>query len=96
MTTESYTSKGRVAELIRALYMILYYFVERITGFIVACLGLFQLIYTLITGRPNGNVVRFGRQLARYITEIVHFLSYNNDRKPWPFSPWPSQDLADR
>jgi hypothetical protein len=85
-----------LAELIRGLYMILFYFVERITGFIVACLGLFQLIFTLITGRPNDHAVRFGRSLARYITDIVHFLSYNSDRKPWPFASWPSDEPAER
>jgi hypothetical protein len=29
----------------------------------------------------------FGKDLSVYAAEIIEFLTYHTDRKPWPFSP---------
>ena len=65
---------------------------SRISGEIcglIALIALFQFLCTLIAGKPNDNARCFGKDLSLYAAEIIQFLSYNTDRKPWPFSPWP-------
>jgi len=73
---------------IRILYMLLFtvilYFVLGIVGLVI----LVQLVLTLLTGSSNENIKNFSNKLARYIHQIILFLSYNEEEKPYPFSDW--------
>lgn len=74
--------------LIRCMYMILFLIVSRIVSACVFLIAVFQLFCSLIWRKPNDDVMDFGRALSIYLAEIVQFLSYNTEKKPWPFSPW--------
>lgn len=74
-------------DLIRGAFMILFFVLARFVAVLVALIALFQFISTLITRKPNDNLKDFGKNLSLYAAEIIQFLSYNSDRKPWPFSP---------
>jgi len=76
-------------DLIRGAFMLLFLVISRVVDVCVLLLALFQLLCSLIVHEPNVNARRFGMHLSWYLAEIVQFLSYNTDRKPWPFSPWP-------
>jgi len=79
-------------DLIRGLYMILFLVLSRIVSICVALIAVFQLVCSLIVRKPNDNAKRFGKDLSIYLAEIVQFLSYNTDNKPWPFSLWPKAE----
>ena len=81
--------------LIRWLFMLLFLVVSRIISACVALIAVFQLFCSLIVRKPNDNVTSFGRDLSIYLAEIVQFLSYCTEKKPWPFSPWPQTDSTD-
>lgn len=81
--------------LIRWVFMLLFLVVSRIVGACVALIAVFQLFYSLVLRKPNDNVRSFGRDLSIYLAEIVQFLSYDTEEKPWPFSPWPQPDSID-
>ena len=74
-------------DLMRALFMIIFFVAARFVAVLVAFIALFQFICTLITRKPNENVKDFGKDLSVYAAEIIEFLTYGTDRKPWPFSP---------
>jgi len=74
-------------DLMRALFMIVFFVAARFVAVLVAFIALFQFICTLITRKPNENVKDFGKDLSVYAAEIIEFLTYSTDRKPWPFSP---------
>ena len=78
--------------LIRWIFMLLFIIISRIIDAIVVLISVFQLFYTLVMRKPNNNVMSFGKDLSLYLAEIVQFLSYNTETKPWPFSPWPQTD----
>jgi hypothetical protein len=78
--------------LIRWIFMLLFLIISRIIGACVALIAVFQLFYSLVARKPNANVTDFGRDLSIYLAEIVKFLSYATEDKPWPFSPWPQPD----
>ncbi len=56
---------------------------------VVAVLIVAQALFSLITGGPNENLQRFGAMLGEYIHQVVRFLTYNTDVKPFPFSAFP-------
>jgi hypothetical protein len=89
MQTKSDRVTDRLAQGMRAVFMIAFWIASRVVLIIVIALALFQLICTLITRRPNEKIIRFGGSLGVYLSQIVNFLTYNTEQKPWPFGDWP-------
>jgi hypothetical protein len=55
------------------------------------CVILLQFFWVLFTGRTKKEFSAVGRQLAEYSREIVLYLSFNTDQRPFPFDrDWPS------
>ncbi len=77
--------------LIRGAFLLLFFLAARCVSVLVSVIALFQFLCVLIGGKPNDNAKDFGRNLSLYAAEIIQFLSYNTDRKPWPFSKWPDE-----
>ena len=73
-------------ELIRGVFMLLFFVAARLVSVLVVFIALFQFLCALIVRKPNNNARRFGKDLSCYLAEIILFLSYNTERKPWPFS----------
>jgi len=78
---------------LRVLYMIVYAVVFWILCWTLAVATLVQLALTLLAGRPNADLVRFGVGLAAYARQIIEFLTFVSERVPFPFSEWPSSPL---
>jgi len=87
MEEEMDTKRDFTDDLIRGAFMLLFFIAARIVAVIVCFIGLVQFLFTLITRKPNDNLKKLGKDLSVYAAEIIQFLSYSTDRKPWPFSP---------
>jgi hypothetical protein len=78
----------------RILYMVLFaiilYFASMVTGILIVV----QAIFALITGEDNKNLRELGAGLATYINQIYLFLTYNDERKPFPFAAWGEVESA--
>lgn len=55
-------------------------------GFFVAFTALFQFFGVLANGEANPHLRRCGEDLSRYATSIIDFLTYNTERRPFPFA----------
>jgi len=75
---------------LRALYMIVFAVVFWILTWILAATALLQLLLTLLTTKPQGELVRFGQGLAKYALEIIEFLTFASEELPFPFRAWPA------
>ncbi|HOO73361.1 MAG TPA: DUF4389 domain-containing protein [Spirochaetota bacterium] len=75
----------------RFIYMVLFIIFYGIAEGLLMFIVLFQFIVTLITSTPNERVRPFSRQLSRYIYNVLLFLTYNSEEKPFPFSDWPTE-----
>ena len=59
-----------------------------IVGSFIVVLG---FLWVLFTGEVNRELRQVGQSIATYIYEIIRFLTFNTDDKPFPLgSPWPS------
>ncbi len=72
---------------IRLLFIILFtlglYF---ISFFVLLALIVIQFVCALITGSPNEKLAEASKIFSAYITQIIDYLTYNSDEKPWPFN----------
>ena len=80
---------------LRILYMVIFYLVSQVAIMLVAVLAVAQALFNLVTGKPNLNLQEFSIGLNRYLYQILCFLTFNSDKKPYPFTDWPKVDHAE-
>jgi hypothetical protein len=51
-----------------------------------------QVFFAFIAGAPNSNLRDFSSALSEYIFQILKFLLYTSEEKPFPFSDFPEVD----
>ena len=78
---------------LRSLFMVLFFIVYRIVDILVLLVAISQWLYVLLTGDANTSLSRFAGSLAAYVSQIIIYLSYKSEQKPFPFSDWPSAPL---
>jgi len=80
---------------VRLIYMVLFAICLQLAGWVLLAVVVLQFLFSIIGGKSNDNLRRFGDQLASYIYQAVQFLIYNSDEKPFPFAEWPESDVED-
>ena len=73
----------------RAMYMLLFTVIYGIAELVIATVVLFQLLSVLFTGRTNERLLDLGQNLSTYVYQILLFLTFNSDERPYPFGDWP-------
>ncbi len=78
----------------RLIYIILFTITFRLAGLVIGMITLIQFFTVLLGGdAPNARLKSFGRKLAAYVSQVIAFLTYASDNKPFPIGEWP--DNAD-
>jgi hypothetical protein len=77
---------------LRILFMVGYAFAAWVVTCLLGVLVVVQLVLALITGAANANLQKAGYQLVRYLAQILQFLLYNSEEKPFPLADFPSAD----
>lgn len=72
----------------RIAYMILFIVINYPVRLIVNVIALGQFVFVLLTGSTNKQLLEFGADLTTYSYNIMRFITYNSDEKPFPFSDW--------
>jgi hypothetical protein len=90
----SVAQAGNSSRWLRVVYMILFAVLFKAAEFVMWVVVVFQLAITLATDSPNERLQRFGKQLSIYVYSLWMFLTYNTERKPFPFSDWPTNSTA--
>ena len=73
---------------IRGFFMILYIAVAYVVRLLILVISLFQFGYTIFIGIPNEKLVKLGDGLRSYAYQIIQFLTFNTELKPYPFAEW--------
>lgn len=75
-----------------ALYMILFYLIFVLAGYVLIGLGVIQVAVRMLSGQAQEELKRFGTSFGRYMSQIVDYISMKSTVKPYPFSEWPASD----
>jgi len=89
-TKETANSFQKNTIVVRALFMVFFIVVYSISKFLIVGLALFQLLTVLLAEKPNEQVLKFSQGLSVYIYQVIQYVSFNSELKPFPFSAWPS------
>lgn len=77
---------------LRALFMILFWIVNYIVRILILLIAVLQFIITLIKGTPHDKISEFGYSLSTFSYQIMLFLTFNTEEKPFPFAEWPQPE----
>ncbi len=81
---------------VRGLIMLAFIFLFGIGQTIMNLGAVVQFLWLVFMGQPNAFLIRFGRSLAAWLSEVAHFLFMDTNKRPFPWSPWPeSQGIRD-
>lgn len=47
-----------------------------------------QILFRLVSRQPNEPMRHLGKQLSGYLYQILLYLSFNSEEKPFPFQAW--------
>lgn len=79
---------------IRVLFMIVFAVASYIIILpLVLVLSIAQALFVLITGDCNANLRYFSATLELYVSQIIKFLTYLSEVKPFPFSDLPEVEV---
>ena len=75
----------------RLLFMVICYALAGIASFVGTFVVVLGFLWLLFTGEINRQLQQVGQSIAAYIYEIIRFLTFNTDERPFPLGgDWPS------
>ena len=76
---------------LRLLFMIVMVVCYMVARLVVAIVVVLQFFHVLLTGDTNARLKVLGLSLAHYVFEIVEYLTFNSETRPFPFdAEWPA------
>lgn len=67
------------------IFGVIFYFLVGIIWLLV----IFQFITKVITGSLNEHLARFSTGLTQYALQVLNYVTYQSEERPFPFSPYP-------
>ena len=75
----------------RLLFMLVITFLYYVSRIIVGAVVVVQFFWVLFTGETNQKLQIFGKSLATYTNQIILYLTFNTEERPFPFDmDWPN------
>ena len=78
----------------RVLFVVLFWIVFYVTQLVLAAVVVAQCAFTVFTGNANNHLLKFGDMLAKYVQDILRYVTFNTDERPFPFNEFPQSDLV--
>ena len=76
---------------LRLVFMIVIAICHEIARLVGAVIVLLQFLHVLFTGKPNARLLDVGLSLAQYFYQVVEYLTFNTEVRPFPFdAEWPA------
>jgi len=72
----------------RIAFMLIFAVIGGLVRVLLWTVIILQIVSALLTGKPNQNILNFGRNLAAYTCHILLFMTFNTETLPFPFSDW--------
>ena len=81
----------------RLLFMVVFYVLATLASAVGSVVVVLSFFWVLFTGEKNRQLQQAGQVIAAYIYEIIRFLTFNTDDRPFPFgSELPSAKADDQ
>ena len=77
---------------IRGLFILVFGVLFYVLFWIISLLVLFQFVTKVITSKLNEQLMQFSNGLTQYAFQILNYMTFQSEERPFPFSPWPGKE----
>jgi hypothetical protein len=78
---------------LRLVFMIVFYVLASVATLVLSAVVVLGFLWVLFTGEPNRQLQSVGRSMGQYVHQIIDYMTYNSDERPFPFEKeWPEAD----
>jgi len=77
---------------VRGLFIIVFAVIFYVLYIVIWLLVIFQFFTKVLTGELNGHLAHFSRSLTWYAFQILRYITFQSEERPFPFSPWPQSE----
>ncbi len=70
---------------LRLLFMVVFYVVATVTTAVLTVVVVLGFFWLLFTGEKNRQLQQAGQVIGAYLYEIIRYLTFNTEDKPFPF-----------
>jgi Flp pilus assembly protein TadB len=76
---------------LRLVFMVIFYVLISVAAMVATVVVVLGFLWVLFTGDTNSQLKSTGQSLATYLSQIIRYLTFNTDERPFPFEmKWPS------
>ena len=75
---------------LRLHFVLLFLFIYTWAYVVLWLVAILQFLFNLFTNSPNSNLSKLGAGFRVYMVQIINFVTYQEQEKPFPFSEFPS------
>ena len=75
---------------IRGLFIVVFAVIFYVTCTVLWVLVIVQFLMKVLTGNLNENLMGFSVGLTSFASQILRYITFQSEERPWPFSPWPA------
>ncbi len=80
---------------LRLVFMFVFYVLGSVATLVASVVIVLGFLWVLFTGETNEQLKRTGQGIATYLAQIIEYLTYNSDVRPFPFdAEWPAPQVA--
>ena len=81
---------------LRLFFMLVVVLLWGVSRVVVGATVFIQFFFVLFTGETNTGLRQLGQSLATYSYQIIRYLTFNTEERPFPFdAPWPGGSADD-
>jgi len=80
---------------VRFAYMLLFTLLLMAARLGILLVVVIQFLIVIVTGKDNENLRNLGQGLGKWVYQTVMFLTFNSEKKPFPFDEWPMLDPSE-
>lgn len=79
---------------LRGLFILLFALIYSTAEVVLTAVVVFQFAFVLVSGGRNPRLLAFGQQLSTYLYQVLLYMTFNRDERPWPYDAWPATPPA--
>ena len=76
----------------RGLFILVFAVIFYVLFILIWLVVIFQFLMKLITTELNQQLLDFSDALIQYVSQILLYITFKSEERPFPFSPWPGNE----
>jgi len=74
---------------LRGLFILIFGIIFYFLCGLILLVVVFQFLMRIITGSLNQNIYNLSESLCLYAFQILNYITFQSEQRPYPFSAWP-------